>query len=571
MVFLSNLYLRNFETGEYFMKKTDWYKDAVIYQIYPRSFCDSNNDGFGDIKGIISKLDYLKNLGINCVWLSPIYDSPQEDNGYDIADYYNIYPPFGTMEDFDLMLSEMHKRGIRLIMDLVVNHTSSEHEWFKMALEKPSSKYRDYYIIKKGKKNGKKPPNNWTGFFGGSTWEKINNTSDYYLHLFAKGQPDLNWENPQVRKEVKNILKFWFDKGVDGFRCDVITLISKKQDFKSRFPSLALCGKDAFINGPRLHEYLQELNRDVISKYDVMTVGETVFSNIDDAKKLVDPKRKELTMIFNFDHTDTDNYFGVKYIKRKFKVNRLKRVVGKWQKGLYKNGWNSLFIENHDQRRSVGRFGTCEEYRKEGAKMLATLYFLLQGTPFIYEGQEIGMTNAHFKSIDEIVDIEAHNMDNMAKSNKLIGMLIKNTIFDVSRDNARTPMQWDDSKFAGFSKVKPWLKVTDNYKEINAKESVSDPDSIYHYYKKLIKFRIGNEIIKNGKYEEILANNRNLFAYKRLYKGQELIVICSFYKKRKKISKLKKYRELKLIMSNYDENDLDTLKPYECRVYLNQK
>ena len=549
------------------MKNTDWYKDAVIYQIYPRSFCDSNNDGFGDIKGIISKLDYLKELGVNCVWLSPIYDSPQQDNGYDISDYYKIYHRFGTMDDFDLMLSEMHKRGIRLIMDLVVNHTSDQHHWFKKAIADPKSKYHDYYIFKEGRKNGKKPPNNWTGFFGGTTWEKVSGSSEYYLHLFTKGQPDLNWENPEVRKEVKDIMTFWFEKGVDGFRCDVITLISKKQDFKSRFPTLALCGKDAFVNGPRLHEFLQELNREVISKYDVMTVGETVFSSLKEAKKLVDPKRKELTMIFNFDHTDTDNHMGVKYLKKKFKVKNLRKVVRKWQYGLRGCGWNSLFIENHDQRRSVGRFGTNENYRKEGAKMLATLYFFLQGTPFIYEGQEIGMTNAHFKSIDEIMDIESHNMDNIAKSNRLLGMLMKDTILEVSRDNARTPMQWDDSEYAGFSKAKPWLRITPNYKTINVKESLADADSIFHYYQKLIKFRIGNEIIKNGTYHEILTNYKKLFAYQRIYKGKELVVFCSFYQEDKRIKGMKKYMTGKLVLSNYERNTSDILKPYECRVY----
>jgi len=549
------------------MKKTNWYKDAVIYQIYPRSFCDSNNDGFGDINGIISKLDYLKGLGVNCVWLSPVYCSPQEDNGYDISDYYNIYPRFGTMDDFKLMLAEMHKRGIRLIMDLVVNHTSSEHDWFKQAIKDKDSKYRDYYIFKKGKKNGKKPPNNWTGFFGGSTWERVGNTEDYYLHLFAKGQPDLNWENPKVREEVKGILKFWLDMGVDGFRCDVITLISKKQDYKSRFPALGLCGKDAYINGPRLHEFLQELDRDVFSNYDVMTVGETVMSSLDEAKKLVDPKNHELTMIFNFDHTDTDNHMGIKYLKKKFKAKNLQKVVTKWQKSLYNCGWNSLFIENHDQRRSVGRFGTCEEYRKEGAKMLATLYFLLQGTPFIYEGQEIGMTNAHFKSIDEIVDIEAHNMDNMAKSNKFLNMLIHGSIFDVSRDNARTPMQWDGSEYAGFSTAEPWLRVNDNYKAINTKESIDDPDSIYHYYQNLIKFRIGNDVIKNGTYDVILKNHKNIFAYRRNYEGKELVVICSFSKKDKKIKKLDDFNTYDLVMSNYKDNISTVLRPYECRVY----
>lgn len=549
------------------MKNTNWYKDAVIYQIYPRSFCDSNGDGMGDLQGIISKLDYLKELGINCVWLSPVYSSPQEDNGYDISDYCNIYPPFGTMDDFDLMLNEMHKRGIRLIMDLVVNHTSSEHRWFKEAINDSTSKYRDYYIIKEGKKNGKKPPNNWSGFFGKSAWERIGDSSSYYLHLFGTGQPDLNWENENVREEVKNILKFWLDKGVDGFRCDVITLISKKQDFKSRFPTLALCGKDAFVNGPRLHEFLHELNKEVISHYDAMTVGETVLSSLEEAKELVEPKREELTMIFNFDHTDTDNYFGIKYIKRKFKVKNLRKVIKKWQIGLYNCGWNSLFIENHDQRRSVGRFGTSEKYRKEGAKMLATLYFFLQGTPFIYEGQEIGMTNAHFKSIAEIEDLEAHNMDALAKKNPLLGKIINNSLFDVSRDNARTPMQWNATNFGGFSTSKPWLRVNDNYKEINVEESMNNKDSIFHYYQRLIELRKNDEIIKNGKYAELYTNYKKIFAYRRFYGNHEYVVICSFSDKPEYVKSLSAYNQKNLVISNYDDSSSCLLKPYECRVY----
>ena len=392
------------------MKKTDWYKDAIIYQIYPRSFCDGNKDGLGDIPGIISKLDYLKELGVNCVWLSPVYDSPQEDNGYDISNYRDIYKPFGTLDDFKKMLSEMHKRGIRLIMDLVVNHTSSEHMWFKEAIKDKNSPYRDYYIIKKGRKNGGKAPNNWSGFFGEKAWERIGDSEDYYLHLFAKGQPDLNWENPKVREEVKDILRYWLDMGVDGFRCDVITLISKDQRFKSVFPTIAIAGHQYYVNGPRLHEYLHELYTDVYANYDCMTVGETVLSTLDQAKELVLPERQELSMIFNFDHTDTDNHFGVKYFYKKFDVRKLKKVVNKWQQGLHGCGWNSLFIENHDQRRSVGRFGTVEG-NILSSKSLAASYFLLKGTPFIYQGQEIGMRNAHFKSLDEIVDVESHNVN----------------------------------------------------------------------------------------------------------------------------------------------------------------
>ena len=550
------------------MKQTNWYKDAVIYQIYPRSFCDGNGDGLGDIPGIISKLDYLKELGVNCVWLSPVYDSPQDDNGYDISNYRDIYKPFGTLDDFKKMLEEMHKRGIRLIMDLVVNHTSSEHEWFKSAISDKNSPYRDYYIIKKGKKNGKKPPNNWSGFFGEKAWERIGDSDEYYLHLFTKGQPDLNWDNPKVREEVKDILRYWLDMGVDGFRCDVITLISKDQRFKSVGPTIALAGKQYFVNGPRLHEYLHELYVDVYQNYDCMTVGETVLSTIEDAKKLVAPERQELSMIFNFNHTDTDNYMGVKYFYRKFKLSRLKERVDKWQNALYRQGWNSLFIENHDQRRSVGRFGTSEEMRKESAKMLATTYFFLQGTPFIYQGQEIGMTNAHFKSMDEIQDVEAHNIYNLSRKVWLLKPFVDKNLYNVTRDNARTPMQWDDSEYAGFSKVKPWLRVNDNKDTINVEESLKDEDSIFHYYQKLIKFRIGNEVIKNGKYIDLYKSNKDLYVYKRKLDDKEIVVISSFSKKEKKVPFLSAFSGYKKVLSNY-ENDSDIFKPYEVRVLIN--
>ncbi len=551
------------------MKHTDWYKDAVIYQIYPRSFCDSNGDGLGDIPGIISKLDYLKDLGVNCVWLSPVYDSPQDDNGYDIANYKDIWKPFGTLDDFKKMLKGMHDRGIRLIMDLVVNHTSSEHPWFKDAISNPNSPYRDYYFIKKGRKNGTKPPNNWSGFFGEKAWERIPGTDDYYLHLFTKGQPDLNWENPKVREEVKDVLRFWLDMGVDGFRCDVITLISKDVRFKSVTPTLALAGKQYYVNGPRLHEFLHELYTDVYANYDCMTVGETVLSTLDEAKLLIAPERQELSMVFNFDHTDTDNRLGIKYMYRKFDVRRLKKVVSKWQHGLYKQGWNSLFVENHDQRRSVGRFGTDEnEYRKESAKMLATSYFFLQGTPFIYEGQEIGMTNAHFKSMDEIKDVEAKNIWTLADKIPFLKPYIKKNMFDVSRDNARTPMQWDDSEYAGFSKVEPWLRVNSNKNTINVKESLEDSNSIYHYYQKLIAFRKGNEVIKDGEYIDLDKSNKHLMIYKRKLGDKEVVVFSNFSNENRKSKLLQQFKDYKKVLSNYDNND-DVLLPYETRVLIN--
>ena len=548
---------------------TNWYKKAIIYQIYPRSFLDTNNDGLGDIKGIISKLDYLKELGINCVWLSPIYDSPQKDNGYDISNYLDIYPPFGNMGDFKKMLSEMHKRGIRLIMDLVVNHTSDQHQWFKEAIKDKSSPYRDYYIIRKGKKNGKKPPNNWQGFFGEGAWSRIGDSDEYYLHLFTKEQPDLNWENPKVREEVKNLLKFWLDLGVDGFRCDVINLISKKQDFKSRFPLLALTGKDAYINGPRLHEYLHELYRDVFSQYDCMTVGETVLASKKDNIDLTDPTREELDMIFNFSHTNSDNYLGVKYFYRKFKLNRFKKRLNEQQVNLIGHGWNSLFIENHDQRRSVGRFGTVEE-DINSSKSLAVSYFLLQGTPFIYQGQEIGMRNAHFKSIDETEDIESKNIDRISKKIPLIGKRIRNVILDVSRDNARTPMIWDNSTYGGFSNVKPWIRVNPDKDIVNVKQSLEDKNSLYYFYKKLIDFRKDNETIISGSYRMLKKHNPNIFAYVREDEQYRIIVISSFSKKEIKCSLLNRLKDEDIVISNF-ENHKEKLQPFETRIYKIKK
>ena len=548
------------------MVKTDWFKDAVIYQIYPRSFCDSNNDGLGDIPGIISKLDYLKELGVNCVWLSPVYDSPQEDNGYDISNYKDIYKPFGTLDDFKKMLDEMHKRGIRLIMDLVVNHTSSEHPWFKDAISSKDSPYRDYYIIRKGRKNGKKPPNNWSGFFAEKAWEKVD-AEDYYLHLFAKGQPDLNWENPKVREEVKDILRYWLDMGVDGFRCDVITLISKDQRFKSVMPTIALAGKEYFINGPRLHEYLHELNKDVLSHYDCMTVGETVLSSLDDAKKLVSPEREELSMIFNFDHTDTDNYLGIKWFYRKFSLTRLKKVVDKWQHGLFNTGWNSLFIENHDQRRSLGRFGTDEKnYRYESATMLGATYFFLQGTPFIYQGQELGMTNGDFTSMDDLKDVEIKNTYALAKKIKILKPLIEKYKFDLTRDNARTPMQWNNSTYAGFSNVEPWLKVNANKEYINVEQDLNNEKSIIKFYQKLIAFRKGNDVIKNGEYICLNKKDKNIYAYKRVLNNQEVVVIANFKGKQIKSNIIDTLNEHELVLANYI-NTTNVLEPFEVRVY----
>jgi len=541
------------------MENTKWFKDAIIYQIYPRSFKDSNNDGIGDIKGIIEKLDYLADLGVNCVWLSPVYESPMDDNGYDISDYKKIHEMFGTMDDFKLMLDQMHKRGIRLIMDLVANHTSDEHVWFKESRKSVDNPYRDYYIWKK-------KPTNWTGFFGGKAWEYDDTTGEYYLHLFGTKQPDVNWENPKVRQAYKDIMKFYLDMGVDGFRCDVINLISKDQRFKNGKNPIILVGKKYFINGPRIHEFLNEINTDVLSNYDAMTVGETVFSNLDDIKKFTDLERKELSMVFNFDHTSVDNFLGVKWLMRKFSLKRFKKILDKYQYGLANVGWNSLFYENHDQRRSVGRFNTCDkEYRKESAKMLATTMYFLKGTPFIYQGQEIGMTNMDVNSLDEYVDIETHDVLKTMKKLHIPKSYIKKSIMNGSRDNSRTPMQWDDSEYAGFSSTIPWLKVNSNKNEINVLKEQGDPNSILNYYKKLIKiYKRESLIVRDGIYKDLCPKNPLIFAYERRLDNERILVVSNFSKKNIK----NKYHNdsYEVLISNYDEVG-SVLKPYQTIMY----
>ena len=551
------------------MKNTNWFKDAIIYQIYPRSFKDSNGDGIGDIKGIISKLDYLKDLGINCVWLSPVYESPMDDNGYDISDYKAIHKDFGTMEDFKLMLHEMHKRGIRLIMDLVANHTSDEHPWFKESRKSKDNPYRDYYIWKD-------KPNNWTGFFGEKAWEYVEECDSYYLHLFGKKQPDVNWENPKVREAYKDIIKFYLDLGVDGFRCDVINVISKDQRYKNGSNPLILVGKKYFINGPKLHDYLQEINKDVLSNYDCMTVGETVFTTLDDMKLLTAEDRNELSMVFNFDHTSVDNFLGVKWLMRKFSLKRFKKSLDKYQYGLKDVGWNSLFYENHDQRRSVGRFNTDDsKYRVESAKLLATTMYFLKGTPFIYQGQEIGMTNLNVDSLEDFVDLETHNVLKLMKSLPLSKKYIDKSIRNGSRDNARTPMQWDNTTNAGFSSSTPWLMVNNNYKAINVEKSIKDDNSILNYYKKLIKiYKKYSYLVREGEYKDLYPNSSKLFAYERRKDNELLLVVSNFSNKPKKIRLLKKYKGYRpeLLLNNYKHLDEKELKPYQSiLIHLKKK
>jgi len=532
-----------------------WYKEGVVYQIYPKSFFDANNDGIGDLKGIISKIPYLKDLGVDIVWLSPVYKSPMEDNGYDISDYREISEDFGTMADMNHLISKLHDSGIKLVMDLVINHTSKEHSWFVRS-EKRDGKYEDYYHWEVKKKN-------WTSFFGEEAWTFSEKRGEYYLHLFAKGQPDLNWDNENVRSDIKEMIKFWLDAGVDGFRCDVINIIAKNNDHPNGKFKIILKGSEHYFNNPKLHTYLKELYEDVFSKYDCFTVGETVFVNPKTATDLVNPERKELNMVFQFDHMAADNHL-IKWFIKKFKPINLKKALSKWQLEL--DGWNTLYLENHDQGRSISRFGNMNYYY-QSATLLATIIYFQQGTPFIYQGQEIGMTNAHYTELSQYQDIETHNIYKLGRKLLLSHERMMKKIKLMSRDNARTPMQWEDKPFAGFSKTKPWLEVNENYKVINVKNSQSNQKTILEYYKKIIKLRHKEEIIVYGDYQDIDFKNKKIYAYKRTLNGQELYVLCNFTKKNLKI---KKYDFLKydLILQNYSEVSSKIMKPFEARVYL---
>ncbi|HHX80438.1 MAG TPA: alpha-glucosidase [Acholeplasmataceae bacterium] len=541
-----------------------WYKESIVYQIYPRSFNDFNGDGIGDIRGIIEKLDYLKGLGVNTVWLSPIYDSPLDDMGYDISNYYDIHKDYGTLDDFKEMLSKMHERGIKLIMDLVVNHTSDEHPWFLEAKKSVDSPYHEYYIFRKGK-NGKKP-NNWKSFFGGSAWEYNEETDEYFLHLFSKRQPDLNWENPKVREEVKNILRFWLDLGVDGFRCDVINLLSKKEGLPNAKGLPILGARGIYIDGPKMHDYLQELKRDVFSKYDMFTVGECVLINSKTALSYIEEGIDELNMVFHFEHMNADCFY-TKWLPRKFKLRRLKKPLSKWQYDLGDKGWNSLFLENHDQPRSIDRFGSLE-YRNESAKMLATYIFSQKGTPYIYQGEEIGMTNAHYTTIEQYKDVETLNMYKTLRrffSEKKTMKMVQR----ASRDNSRTPMQWNQNKNAGFSEGEPWLEVNPNYKDINVSDSIKDEDSILNYYKKYIALRKKHPVFVFGDYREHYPKSNKLAYYERNYQGKKLLVICNFTSKELKFNPIYDLSKYKLILNNYQEDEKHLL-PYQAKIYLGE-
>nr|EJQ83097.1 oligo-1,6-glucosidase [Bacillus cereus HuA4-10] len=551
-----------------------WWKESVVYQIYPRSFMDSNGDGIGDLRGILAKLDYLKKLGIDVIWLSPVYESPNDDNGYDISDYCKIMNEFGTMEDWDELLHEMHKRNMKLMMDLVVNHTSDEHNWFIESRKSKENKYRDYYIWRPG--NEGKEPNNWGAAFSGSAWQYDEMTDEYYLHLFSKKQPDLNWDNEKVRQDVYDMMKFWLEKGIDGFRMDVINFISKEDGLPAVETDEEgyVSGHKHFMNGPNIHKYLHEMNEDVLSQYDIMTVGEMPGVTTEEAKLYTGEARKELQMVFQFEHMDLDSGEGGKWDVKPCSLLTLKQNLTKWQKALEQTGWNSLYWNNHDQPRVVSRFGNDGAYHTESAKMLATVLHMMKGTPYIYQGEEIGMTNVRFESIDEYRDIETLNMykEKVIERGEDIDKVMQ-SIYIKGRDNARTPMQWDDREHAGFTTGEPWIAVNPNYKEINVKHAIQDEESIFYYYKKLIELRKNNEIVVYGTYDLILDNNPAIFAYVRTYGDEKLLVIANFtsgecvFELPEDIS----YSELELLIHNYDVEigsiDNITLRPYEAMVF----
>ncbi|MFS1425999.1 alpha,alpha-phosphotrehalase [Vibrio splendidus] len=549
-----------------------WWKTATIYQIYPKSFCDSGSKGTGDIKGIISKLDYLKNLSVDAIWLTPVYASPMIDNGYDISDYYAINPQFGTMEDFDLLLSEAHQRGIRIVMDIVVNHTSTEHAWFQSALGDKNSPYRDYYIWKDPVSG--QAPTNWQSKFGGNAWEMDEATGQYFLHLFAKEQADLNWENPVVREEVKDVISFWAEKGVDGFRLDVINLISKQQDFSNDDIG---DGRRFYTDGPRVHEYLKEISEAVFQKYGSVTVGEMSSTTLEHCQQYSNIDNSELSMVFNFHHLKVDYTNGEKWTNAPFDFLQLKSIFNHWQTGLNGKGWGALFWCNHDQPRVVSRLGNDQQYRVESAKMLAASVHMMQGTPYIYQGEEIGMTNPGYTEISQYRDVESTNMyDIMVNRDGVTHEDMMAILAQKSRDNSRTPMQWNSEPYAGFSLAQPWLDVANNYTEINAEQALEDKDSVFYFYKVLIELRKEVPVITHGSYQDLLPEHPSIFAYVRESEGQTLLCINNYYGKEAECVLPERFEmaKAKSLLSNYQvsaslvASHHQILRPYETRILL---
>jgi len=549
-----------------------WWQKAVVYQVYPRSFQDTNHDGIGDLQGIIQHLGYLQKLGVDVIWLNPIYRSPNDDNGYDISDYQEIASDFGTMADFEELLKAAHDKGLKIIMDLVVNHTSDEHAWFKESRSNTTNKYRDFYFWRVG--NAGNPPNNWDSAFGGSAWKYDEQTKEYYLHTFSTKQPDLNWENPQMRQSIYDMMNWWLKKGVDGFRMDVINQISKLPGLPDGpLKPHSKFGDARVTNGPKVHDYLQEMNREVLSKKDIMTVGETHGITPDDGVKYAGFDRQELNMVFEFQHLRLDNSqhgFG-KWSTRKTSLVELKKVINNWQVALKDKAWNSLFWNNHDTPRAVSRFGNdSEQYRDVSAKMLATCLHLLQGTPYIYQGEELGMTNAHFKNLADYRDIETLNayQDIVTKSHLLTNDDMMQRIEANSRDNSRTPMQWNTLVNAGFSDVTPWIKVNPNYSTINVDAALVDKNSTWYYYQKLITLRHDYPLVTLGDFKLLLADDPNIFMYQRHWQGQTWLVICNFTEQTLNcpVNEYLNGREQQII-SNYADDQHNNLRPYESKVY----
>lgn len=544
-----------------------WWKEGIIYQIYPRSFFDSSGNGIGDLNGISKKLHYIKSLGVDMVWICPFYKSPNKDNGYDISDYKDISKIFGDLNTFDTLLKKMHSLGLKLIMDLVVNHTSDKHPWFKKARKSRKSKFHDYYIWKDGEKD--KKPNNWKSVFSGSAWKWNEQTKEYFLHLYTKNQPDLNWENPTVRKEVYSIIDFWLSKGVDGIRMDVISLISKRLDFKNIPNNMIFIDvmEKYYANGPRVHEYIKEMNKKVLSKYDIVTIGEGPGINLNNGLDYVNEDENELNMIFHFDHLTMDFGKEGKYDPIPFDFIKFKKIFSNWDKLFSKRGWNSIFLGNHDFSRIVSRFGNDNEFHEESSKLLATLLMTLRGTPSLYQGDEIGMTNVDYSNISFYDDVETINAWKEAIDNKKNMKKFFEAIQKQSRDNARTPMQWDNKKNAGFSKAKPWIKVNDNYKKINVKNQEKDLDSILNHYKLLIKLRKENSTLVYGKYEDLDPMHTKIFSYKRWDENDVFIIHLNFSNCLVKINS-NEIKDYKLVISNYTfAKKSYNLNPWEARIY----
>ena len=555
-----------------------WWHKSVVYQIYPKSFNDTTGSGQGDIKGITEKLDYLKKLGVEVLWLTPMYKSPQNDNGYDISDYYSIDESYGTMENFEEMLKEAHKRDIKIVMDIVVNHSSTENEWFKKS-EAGDPEYKDFYIWKDAVDG--KEPTNWQSKFGGNAWKWSEKRKQYYLHLFDVTQADLNWENENMRKKVYEMIKYWLNKGVDGFRFDVINLISKDQRFLNDDGSdtrFVPDGRRFYTDGPRIHEYLKEIHKEAFGESDLLTVGEMSSTSLENCVRYSNPEEKELSMAFSFHHLKVDYPNGEKWVKAPFDFVELKKILSKWQIGMYEgNGWNATFWTNHDQPRALSRFGDDKNFHEKSGKMLATVLHGLQGTPYIYQGEEFGMTNPYFDKIEKYRDVESKNMYKILRDKGLSEKEVLDILMQKSRDNSRTPVQWDDTKNAGFTSGTPWIEIPENYKKINAENALKDSNSIFYHYQNLIQLRRTEELLITGRYEDIDLENKKVYAYKRVGEDVELIIIANFYDKTTEFDvKGLDLEEAFILLSNYVQspeingNKL-ILKPYEAIIFKKVK